>query len=198
MVVVFTTLLVACAAAGAGGSIATQSASPALPPLHAERDSSAESAPPLTAFVGTWQHGEPCTGIYHWMQLDLVGSRLEGRWAAYNDGWGFDSGAIIAAPAPAYGEDNQWGFTRDEIVMIRREGLLELETCQDVSDLPRYAESRCPAIDSWPREWLKLDSKTSELMFVAPNFMTHTRMKRLDISTDPPMSCPNSKRRDTP
>ncbi|MGL6291238.1 MAG: hypothetical protein ACRC2H_11155 [Silanimonas sp.] len=168
-------------------------------PSHAER---ATAPPPLSAFEGTWQYGEPCKGIYHWMQLRLDGLRLQGRWAAYSENWGFDSGAIRASPAPAYPEDNQWGFTRAQIATIRREGFLELETCQDVSDLPRYAESRCPEVESWPREWLKLDTKldpkTSELMFVAPNFMSYVRMKRVEESSAPPPSCPASAPGETP
>lgn len=116
---------------------------------------------------------------------------------AYNDDWGYDSGEIHASPAPAYADDNQWGFTSAQIATIRSEGFLELETCQDVSDLPRYAESRCPAVDSWPREWLKLDPKTDELVFVAPNFRSPIRMKRVDASKAPPNTCPDSSRGET-
>jgi hypothetical protein len=117
---------------------------------------------------------------------------------AYDDDWGYDSGEIHASPAPVYADDNQWGFTRAQIAKIQLEGFLELETCQDVSDLPRYAESRCPAVDSWPRAWLRLDPKADELMFVAPNFQSPTRMKRVDASKAPPHACQGSSQGETP
>lgn len=126
--------------------------------------------PRLPAFEGQWQHGEPCENDFYRMDLVATISGVEGRWAAYYDGWGLHTGTIRATP------DGEF---------------LRMETCQDQGEERRFADSRCPELTIWQSDrGLRIDSASGTLELVAASLVHITRFERVTTPDPAPRSCP--------
>lgn len=135
---------------------------------------SPSTSPPsaLSAYIGTWQTGEPCTNHYRWMQLREAEGVVEGRWAASMDLWGLMTGRIRATQEGAF---------------------LRTETCLETYDLPRYAAffSECPKYAPVEGErGLRVDESTGELVLMSStDGGVISKMKKVDAAPEPPAFC---------
>ncbi len=126
--------------------------------------------PRLPAFEGQWQHGEPCENDFYRMDLVATSDGVEGRWAAYYDGWGLHTGNIRATP------DGEF---------------LRMETCQDQGEERRFADSRCPELTIWQGDrGLRIDPASGALELVAPSLIHITRFEKVTTPDPAPRSCP--------
>lgn len=146
---------------------------PDVPPVPAE-------SPSLSAFVGTWQQGEPCQHRFARMVLRQGDGVIEGEWASYLDGWGLSTGSLRASPDGAY---------------------LMLDTCEDAATWgthpPRYSEFECPDIGFWSGDrGIRIDDSTGELLWVTASLRSRARMRRVELPDDGLLRCPSDNSED--
>jgi hypothetical protein len=166
-------VLAACAsmrAPQATTSPTIDAGSRAAAPAAANVSPTQAAVPRLTAFEGQWQHGEPCKNDFYRMDLVASNGGVEGRWAAYYDGWGLHTGSIRATPDGAF---------------------LRMETCQDQGEERRFADSRCPELTIWQGDrGLRIDPASGALELVAASLVHITRFETVTAPDPAPRSCP--------
>jgi hypothetical protein len=147
----------------------SRAAAPASAATSANTAPTEAAMPRLSAFEGQWQHGKPCENDFYRMDLVATSDGVEGRWAAYYDGWGLHTGNIRATPDGAF---------------------LRMETCQDQGEERRFADSRCPELTIWQGDrGLRIDPTSGALELVAPSLVHITRFERVTTPDPAPRSC---------
>lgn len=165
--------LAACASTPASQATApptVDAGSRAAAPVSANASPTEAVVPRLSAFAGKWQHGKPCENDFYRIDLVATSDGVEGRWAAYYDGWGLHTGNIRATP------DGEF---------------LRMETCQDQGEERRFADSRCPELTTWQGDrGLRIDPASGALELVAPSLIHITRFEKVTTADPAPRSCP--------